>query len=168
MHFAGFPEPLTASANQVRLFPHKRGRTAPSELAASRFTAEDLFSAHLRFSGGFWMTIEGSWIDNRPSLNGVPSWDYSLDAIGDKAQVQFDPLTFRGEDRSGQVIDVRPKDLQSDVSFPPSVKALIADVVDAIRTDREPHTSGAQALQVQRVVDAIYRSAATNREVAVD
>lgn len=167
LSFAGFPEPLTASANATRLFPRKRGGTAPSPVVASRFTAEDLVSAHLRFAGGFWMTLEGSWIDNRPSVAGVPSWDYSLDAVGEAGQVQFDPLTMRGETATGEIVDLLPPGTPSDVAFPPSVAALIIDVVDAIRTGRNPMVTGEQALIVQRVTDAIYASAEAGREVAV-
>lgn len=167
LHFAGFPEPLTASADATRLFPRKRGGTAPNALAASRFTAEDLISAHLRFAGGFWMTLQGSWIDNRPSVNGVPSWDYSLDAVGELGQVQFDPLAARGETAAGDIVDLLPAGTMSDVAFPPSVAALIADVVDAIRVGRAPLVTGEEALVVQQVTDAIYASALAGREVAV-
>ena len=167
LNFAGFPRPLTASASMTRLFPAKRGGTAPDATVAARFTAEDLITAHLRFDGGFWMTLEGSWIDNRPSVNGVASWDYSLDAIGEKAQFQFDPLTIRGETQAGEIVDLLPDSVRPDVAFPPSVAALIADVVDAIQAGRKPLPSGEQALEVQRVVDAIYRSAELGRETEV-
>lgn len=166
LYFAGFPKPMTASASATRLFPQKRGATAPSPLVASRFTAEDLLSAHIRFDNGFWMTLEGSWIDNAPSVNGVPSWDYSLDAIGTEAQVRFDPLAIRGE-ATGEIVDLKPAGTPSDVSFPPSVAALIADVVGAVRDGRPPLVTGDQALVVQRVVDAIYASAERGREVEV-
>lgn len=167
LYFAGFPEPLTASANSAHLYPRKRGGTEPSAAAAARFTAEDLISAHLRFANGFWMELDGSWIDNRPSVDGVPSWDYSLDAIGEQAQVWFDPLAIRTEGPGGAVIESLPVGTKSDVAFPPSVAALIEDVVDAIRTGRAPLVTGDQALVVQRVVDAIYASAAVGREVTV-
>ncbi|MBI4922450.1 MAG: Gfo/Idh/MocA family oxidoreductase [Devosia nanyangense] len=167
LYFAGFPEPLTASASATRLFPRKRGGTAPDSLAASRFTAEDLIGAHVRFAGGYWLSLEGSWIDNRPGVEGVPSWDYSLDAIGEQAQVSFDPLTIRGEAPGGEIVDLLPAGTSSDVSFPPSVAALIADVVDAVRNARPPLVTGEQALVVQRIVDAIYRSAELGREVTI-
>lgn len=167
LYFAGFPEPVTASASAARLFPVKRGATAPSEAAERAFTAEDLISAHVRFANGFWLDLDGSWIDNRPSVDGVPSWDYSLDAIGEKAQVRFDPLSIRVEDDRGDVIDALSSDTRSDVSFPPSVAALIADVVSAIREGRDPVVTGVQALVVQRTVDAIYASAEAGHEVVV-
>lgn len=167
LHFAGFPEPVSASGNVARLFPKKRGGTAPNAEAAAQFTAEDLMSAHVRFSNGFWMTLDGSWIDNRPSVNGVPVWDYSLDAVGEKAQVCLDPLAIRTEDESGNIVDALDPGMTPDVSFPPSVAALIADVIAAIREGREPLVTGEQALVVQRIVDAIYASAAAGREVPV-
>lgn len=168
LYFAGFPEPTFASANATRLFPIKRGATAPNEAAASRFTAEDLVSAHIRFANGFWLSLEGSWIDNQPSRDGVPSWDYSLDAIGERAQAWLDPLAIRIEDERGEIVDALPKGTQSDVSFPPSVAALIADVVAAVREERQPLVTGSQALVVQRVVDAIYASTELGHEVAVE
>jgi predicted dehydrogenase len=167
LHFAGFPKPVAASANAARLFPRKRGGTAPSDEVAARFTAEDLISAQIRFANGFWMNLDGSWIDNRPSENGAPSWDYSLDAIGESAQVWLDPLAIRTEDGSGEIVDALPPGTISDVSFPPSVAALVRDVVDAVRDNRPPLVTGEQALVVQRIVDAIYNSAEAGREVQV-
>ena len=167
LHFAGFPEPVAVSANAVRLFPRKRGGTAPDATAAARFTSEDLMGAHIRFANGFWMSLDGSWNDNRPSVDGVPSWDYSLDAVGELAQAWLDPLAIRSETRRGEIVDVLPAGTVSDVSFPPSVAALLADVVGAVRDGRPPLVTGDEALVVQRIVDAIYASADAGREVTV-
>jgi predicted dehydrogenase len=60
-----------------------------------------------------------------------------------------------------------PRGTTSDVSFPPSVAALIRDVVEAVREERQPLVTGEQALVVQRIVDAIYASVEAGREVAV-
>ena len=164
---AGNPTPTTASATMRRLFPIKRGASAPDQAAADAFDAEDLISAHVRFANGFWMTVEGSWVDNRPSTNGVPSWDYSLDAVGESAQVQLDPLVINVEDDRGEITSaVDPEDIP-DVSFPDSAGALIVDVVDAIRRSRPPLVGAGEALVVQAIVDGIYRSAHQGREVDI-
>ena len=61
------------------MFPAKRGPTAPDAAKAAHYNVDDLLSAHLRFEDGFWMTLQGSWVDNIPSHeDGSPSWDYSL------------------------------------------------------------------------------------------
>jgi len=165
---AGNPTPTTASATMRRLFPTKRGRTAPDEHAADAFDAEDLISAHVRFDNGFWMTVEGSWIDNRPSTDGVPSWDYSLDAVGERAQVQLDPLVINVDDDHGDIVSALDPHEAPGVSFPESAGALIVDVVDAIRRSRPPLVQAEEALVVQAIVDGIYRSARRGREVDID
>ncbi|CAN5803443.1 Gfo/Idh/MocA family oxidoreductase [soil metagenome] len=165
---AGHPTPTTVSASMRRLFPTKRGQTAPDDEAAASFDAEDLLSAHVRFDNGFWMTVEASWIDNKPSVDGAPSWDYSFDAIGERAQLQFDPLVIAVEDEDGEIVSaVDPEDVPG-VSFPDSLAALIRDVVDSIRSSRPPVVRAEEALVVQSIVDAIYASAAVDREVTVD
>ncbi len=165
--FAGFPRPLTASASAAQLFPAKRGSTAPDTASAGRYNVDDLLSAHLRFENGFWMTLQGSWIDNIPShADGSPSWDYSLDAIGESAQAVLDPPSIRGE-RQGEIVELLPPETVSDVSFPPSVAALIAGTVDAIRAGREAPVTGEQALVTQVIIDAIYESASIGAEVSI-
>lgn len=168
MWLAGNPTPTTASASMRRLFPTKRGSTAPDEVAANAFDAEDLISAHVRFGNGFWLTIEGSWIDNQPSVAGVPSWDYSLDAVGEGAQVQFDPLAINVEDDGGEIVSALDPQVAPGVSFPDSVSALLGDVVDAIRESRAPLIRAEEALFVQAIVDGVYRSANEAREVDIE
>ena len=167
LYFAGFPEPVSASASMATLFPRKRGGTAPDPAAAARYDAEDLFSAHVRFDGGFWLTIEGSWVDNQPPPTGPQPWNYELTAVGEDAQVWFDPLAIRGEATDGSTVDLLPENTASDVSFPKSVERLIADVVAAAQAGHDPCATGEQALVVQRIVDAIYLSATTGREQPV-
>ena len=166
--FGGFPRPITASASAAQLFPAKRGSTAPDAAHAARYNVDDLLSAHLRFEDDFWMTLQGSWIDNIPSHeDGSPSWAYSLDAIGENAQAAFDPPSIRGE-RDGEIIELLPPETVSDVSFPPSVADLIAGTVDAIRAGREAPVTGEQALVSQVIVDAIYESVSAGAEVSID
>jgi predicted dehydrogenase len=164
---AGNPSPTTASASMRRLFPVKRGGTQPDDAAATAFDAEDLISGHVRFDNGFWLTIEGSWIDNRPSVDGAPSWDYSLDAVGEHAQIQFDPLSIMVEDADCEVVSAIDPDDETGFSFPDSTGALIADVVDAIRSSRPPLVLAEEALVVQAIVDSLYRSATDSHEVGV-
>ena len=166
--FAGFPRPLTATASAAQVFPTKRRSTAPDADHAARYNVDDLLAAHLRFEDGFWMTLQGSWIDNIPShTDGSPSWDYSLDAIGENAQAVFDPPSVRGE-RDGEIVELLPPGTASDVSFPPSVAALISETVGAIRDGGEAPVTGEQALVTQVITDAIYDSAAAGAEVSID
>ena len=167
LYFAGFPEPLSASASMATMFPTKRGSTAPDPAIAERYNTEDLFSAHVRFAGGFWLTLEGSWIDNHAPYGGPEDWHGDLTAIGEDAQVWHNPLAIRGEAPDGSITDLLPPDTATGVSFEQAVEPLIRDVVAAARAGRQPCATGAQALVGQRIVDAIYLSATTGREQAV-
>jgi predicted dehydrogenase len=156
---AGSPRPLTATASSARIFPRKRGDGAPSSEARDAFDVEDTIFGHVRFEGGFWLTLEGSWVWDEPG------WNYSLDLVGDAGQARMDPLRLAAE-RDGAPIDVTG-DASGGMDFPPSVARELADVVGAIREQREPLVRAREALVVQSITDALYRSAELGREVDV-
>ena len=47
-------------------------------------------------------------------------------------------------------------------------KALIVDFLDAIDDNREPTTSGREALKVQLLIEALLKSARTGRAVDIE
>ena len=47
-------------------------------------------------------------------------------------------------------------------------RALLADFLDAIDQDRSPRVSGREALRVHHLIDAVLRSSAEHRAVAVE
>jgi predicted dehydrogenase len=156
---AGSPKPLTATASSARIFPRKRGAGAPSAEHREAFDVEDTIFGHVRFEGGFWLTVEGSWVWDEPG------WNYSLDLVGDAGQARLDPLRLAAE-RDGAAVDVTG-DARGGMDFPPSVARELADVVAAIRDVREPLVRAREALVVQSITDALYRSAELGREVDV-
>jgi predicted dehydrogenase len=159
MWLAGNPRPLTATASTARLFPRKRGATVRDASEARRYDVEDLAFGHVRFEHGFWMTIEGGWTWDAPGS------ECRFDLVGDRAQVSADPLRFSAE-RSGELIDLTGG-CTGELNFPESVERELADVVSAVRDGRSPTVTAEQAVEVQAVVDALYRSAAEGREVDV-
>jgi predicted dehydrogenase len=156
---AGSPRPLTATASSARIFPRKRGEGAPNAEAREAFDVEDTIFGHVRFEGGFWLTLEGSWVWDEPG------WNYSLDLVGDAGQARMDPLRLAAE-RAGAPVDVTGE-AAGGMDFPPSVARELADVVAAIREGREPLVRAREALAVQSITDALYRSAELGREVDV-
>ena len=156
---AGSPKPLTATASSARIFPRKRGAGAPSAEAREAFDVEDTIMGHVRFEGGFFLSLEGSWVWDEPG------WNYSLDLVGDRGQARMDPLRLAVE-RDGAAADVTG-DAQGGMDFPPSVARELDDVIAAIRERRQPLVTAQQALVVQSITDALYRSAELGREVDV-
>jgi predicted dehydrogenase len=158
---AGFPQPLTVSASGRTVFPRKRANTAPTPEAASAFDVEDLVSAHVRFEDGFWMTVEGAWVWDRPG------WDYSFELQAEDALLEFDPLRVTTE-VNGTFVDATPPidhpiDWARD--FPLSVGRELEDFVDAIQEGRPPLVLPEEALITQAITDAVYRSVEAGAEV---
>jgi len=159
---AGSPRPLTATASMARVFPRKRACGAPPG-AAERYDVEDLVFGHVRFEGGFWLTLEGTWTNDRAG------WNYSFDAYGTRGQAHLQPLELYGERDDGAPARLRA-DAAAAMDFDAALRAELRAVIAALRTGRvdERLATGEQALVVQAIVDALYRSADAGREVAVE
>ena len=155
---AGMPRPLTATGSMATVYPAKRAAGTPSQRAAEEYTAEDMFTGHVRCEGGFWLTVEGSWVWD------IPGGSAGFDLVGSRGQARFDPPAFFVE-QPGGIVDLMPAAGEND--FPTTVAREIASVVDAVRQGHAPLVRIEEALVVQGVVDALYRSAARGREVDV-
>ncbi|MGI8483235.1 MAG: Gfo/Idh/MocA family protein [Thermomicrobiales bacterium] len=162
---SGGPRPTTVSASMERVFPRKRAVTAPSAEAAASFDVEDTFSGHIRFDDGTWMTLSGGWSWDQPE------YSYSFELAGDASNVQFAPLRIVAE-QDGVPVELPVPEISSNPTgmsdWGPSVAAEIADVVAAVRGKRAPLVKIEEALKVQAIVDALYRSAELQREVEVE
>ena len=146
---AGHPEAVAVSASATRVFPRKRASTAPS--AAASYDVEDLATAHIRFVDGSWMTLELGWGWNRVESS------YSFEVVGELATIELDPMSVTAES-DGQPIDVTPSGI-ADSDWGRLIERGIEDAVDAVRHGCEPLVRADEALAVQSIVDAIYRSA---------
>jgi predicted dehydrogenase len=155
---AGFRRPVSVSASAATQFPRKRGSTAPSAEAASRYDVEDLVAAHVRFEDGFFMTIEAGW-----------GWDrleesHSFELVCEHATLSLDPLRVVA-DREGVPVDVTPAGEQ-DADWDASVERGVHAVARAALEGEAPLVSREQALTVQAINDAVYASAAAGKETA--
>ena len=159
MWLAGNPRPLTATASAARLFPRKRGSAVPEFANVDRYDVEDLAFGHVRFESGFWLTIEGAWTWDEPG------WECRFDLVGDGGQASAPPLRVSAE-RSGELIDLTDG-AEGDLDFPSSVQRELGAAVEAVRAGACSAETIEQAVEVQAVVDALYRSADEGREVEI-
>jgi predicted dehydrogenase len=168
MWVAGFPTPTTVSATMAQTFPRKRRASAPTEDTVDFYDVEDLASAHIRFSDGSWMTLESAagGIDGlNPEITSMNT-DLGFMMAGEDATVHFAPLRVYVNDEQGRIIDATPTDIP-DWDIPRAMLAEIADVVAAVREGREPLVTGQQALVMEQIRDAFYRSAKAGAEVSL-
>jgi predicted dehydrogenase len=147
MWVADFPTPTTVSATMAQTFPRKRRASAPSENTVSVYDVEDLATAHIRFADGSWMTLESA----AGGIDGLDPEATSMNTTlgfmmaGEDATIQFAPLKVLANDESGAVVDATPTDVP-EWDIPRAMLAEIADVVAAVRENRQPLVRGDQAL----------------------
>jgi predicted dehydrogenase len=160
LYVAGYPAPVGVSATTGRLFPGKRGATAPNDAAWAAYDVEDQAAALIRFAGGASMTLHAAWVHDR--VEGSRGFEL----VGAAGAVAW-PLRVVAE-RDGEPVDLTPPDVP-ETGWAESVRLQLADVVRRVRAGEEvglvtPH----QALTLQRLIDAIYASAEQGREVRLD
>ena len=102
MWLVGDKQPTTVTASMAKLFPSKRWSSAPSAESMSLYDTEDMFFGHVRFSDGFWMSVEGSWLWDSPG----GGWDYSFDLVGTRGQARLSPLRLTTETDEGVLVEV--------------------------------------------------------------
>ena len=131
-----------------------------------RMETEDFVGAGLRFANG----APGALIATTAAYPGMPE---RIELFGTKASAVLAAgmVTTYGQDgrveRFGEEQSTGggadPMDFPHDAH-----RALIADFLDAIGEKRAPRISGREALKVHRLIDALLRSSAERRIVAVE
>ena len=157
----GNPEPLTASA-----FVHQRLRRYPAALAlppeetqtAVHPLIEDFGAAMLRLDGDTVVTVEANWLQ-APSPR-PEGWEF----LAERGNASMSPLRVLLDRGGGWVDDTPPAGSLRACDY--RMDRLMAHFLDAVREGGPAPVSPAEILRIQRVMDALYRSAGCGREVA--
>ena len=155
--FMGKPQPISVSASAYsKIGDYKTkgvGRWVAFDTDDLVFETEDSASGLIRFDNGASMTFDVSW-----AINGADSGVYSR-IFGTKAGASLSPLEIYGED-AGYLTDNAPT-VREENSFDNEIRHFL----DCIHTGNEPLCTLNDGVQVQRILNGIYESAATNQEV---
>ncbi len=157
------PEPVTASA-----FCHQRLAAAPEALGPSLDVVdpgavepgiEDFATAFVRLEGSAVITVEADWLQAPSERH--EGWEI----LGERGAASLSPLRFRIV-KDGSWIDDGP----APGTLAPSdygMERLYTAFLDAVHAGGPAPVSGAEILRIQRLMDALYESAAQGREVPV-
>jgi predicted dehydrogenase len=156
---AGSPRVLTVSASARSTYPTKRTDSAPSAAQAAQYDVEDAAGGFMRLDNGSWLLLELSWAADLPE----PIFGFELQCEGGSGRL--DPFRVILE-RDGVPVDVTPHE-RADNNWDSSVRRGIVSVVDAVRSGTPPLVTPEQMLHVQELIDALYRSAESGREVVL-
>ena len=156
--FLGEPKPIAASGNCWTYLGDKPSATR-SGMAGwdwKTYTVEDLAIGQIRFDNGAILQIESSFAGHLEK--DVFNWT----AMGEKAGCNWETAEIY-TDMNNMMVNAKPMYVGQCDAF----KIKLQNWVDAIRKGTPLYASGEAGLNVQKMLDAIYRSAALGKEVEI-
>ena len=143
----GTPKPVSVSGNAYQKFKHVVAK-------GTKFDVDDSAFGLIKFDNGATLILECSWALNLPGRN-------VLQIAGTKGGAELNPLKIYVE-RDGIQVDMTPKvpgvDLFAD---------QMGHFVDCILKNKTPLMSAEQGVQLMQMLEAIYKSSASGREVRI-
>lgn len=151
----GFPKPTAVSAATYLEISDK---PSMMEHDPKKYTVpEDFAVGFVRFKNGASISVEASWAIN------VPSVGFNCVLAGTKGGMSYEPLAFTREE-FGIVTKATPQTMPGGLG---GHDLLIATLADAVRKGKPSPVPGEQALVTQMILDGIYESGKTGKEVAL-
>lgn len=158
----GNPEPLTASA-----FRHQRASDCPPAAGPTADDVdpapldpdfEDFGAGFIRLSGDTVLTVEGDFFQGPSDRN--EGWAF----LGDRGNASVSPLGIWTDDGRSWREEETPRLKPCDYDM----RQLINEFLGAVRQGEASPVSGSEIVRIQRLMDALYASASSGREVAVE
>lgn len=154
----GHPKPILCSGQTYAKFGPREGVLGlMGQWDPKIFSVEDFAAAFVRFENGATLVLESSFVANQEARD-----VFNTDIFGTEGGCSYNPCKMFFE-KHKTLIDATP-------AFLPQVKAHEAEVrafVKAILDDTPVTVTGEEALMTSQIIDAIYRSSETGKEVTV-
>jgi len=154
----GRPRPVAASGHTFEYIGAR-----PCDVACTwpnwdhkTYTVEDLAVGQVRFENGAVMQVEASF-----AAHVKDSWNFTF--MGEKGGADFENLAIH-TDECGYMIDKTPAYLPQYDYFEMKMRRF----VDTALNDVPNEAPAEDGLMIQKMIDAIYASAATGQEVLID
>jgi predicted dehydrogenase len=159
----GSPRPIAASGNTWTYLGNKKSDVVSQwpNWDFKTYTVEDLAIGQIRFENGAILQIEASFAAHIEK----DVWNFTL--VGDKGGASWDPPSLF-TDRAGTMINSTPGFLSSKTDFHNLFISKLRNFVDACMKDTPLRAPGEAGLAVQKILDGVYRSADTGKEVKID
>jgi predicted dehydrogenase len=131
---------------------------------ARTFDVEDLATVFMRLDGGATLLLEASWAAHRPAPD-----ELGLTVFGTRggAELLIHDQLAPGSLRIFTDDDGVPAETRLDTELGGAHDAVVEQFVATIRSGDWEGADGSAALQLARVVECCYRSAAEGRELRV-
>ena len=167
LYCMGYPEPVSVLGSTYQEFGPRgknlnAGWSATDLVLTNTFDVEDVAVGLVKFANGATLLVEASWAGHQELEEDVSIHLFGRDGGARMVMPEFrkaDSVRLFAEE-AGQPVDIRPRFNMDD-----EYRREVRHFVDCIREGTETIAPGEQGLRLMRIIDAIYESAASGREV---
>lgn len=165
-YLSGNPKPVSAygvTYKNLGLNRASGGTTAWTIKASDKFkyTVEDFATAFIRFENGLTLNVEASFNLNIKEDIG------NIELYGTKAGAKLSPEIEVFTDIAGMFVNLAPAG-SSALGFTGLFEREIAGFIDAVNGDAPCRATAEDGYYLMKILDAIYKSAETGHEVAIE
>jgi len=157
MWLLGYPRAKAVSAYTSGLLGARIAKDA-----GVRYDCEDLTAALIRLENGIVINLEVSFAGGTDKDQDMVTGIYGTNGAAIQRNrgegYEFEAVAL--QNMAGALTQVNPK-------YMPRAQSAIEHFVDCVIYDRQPTASAENGLEMMRIIDAIYRSAAEGREVTI-
>ena len=155
LYCLGYPKVISVSGQTQNMFGK---RDKPD----STMDVEDFVTAYIRLAEGATIALEVSWASHHEHPEQVVMAIYGTEGGAVRRTENYQDAPIRVYRREhGTLVGTELRTLPAQT---PSVQQ---DFLDAVREGREPICSGEHGLMMMRIIDAVYSSSRTGKEVRV-
>jgi predicted dehydrogenase len=154
----GYPRAVSVSAASYNLLGARI-----AEASGARYDVEDLVSALIRLDNGVTLNLEVSWAGGTEKREDMLTAIYGTEgAVMQRNRgegYEFEAVALA--DVAGQFAEISPRCL------PSQCPTAVDHFIDCVANDCPPEATAEQGVILMRIIDAIYQSAQTGREVVL-
>ncbi len=162
----GYPKPISVSGAAFAEFGPRLQKTKPREMKPThKIEVEDLGMGFIRFEGGSVLQFEAAWATHRePMQDG-----FFVRLFGSEAGANFFTGAANGETvQAFKYIDDEPTTLTPKLpEHSGGHERAVHHFVECCLTGKTPESPGEHGLIGLKIIDAIYESARTGKEVTL-
>ena len=157
-YLLGKPKPIAASAQCWTYMGNKKPTATPpwGDWDYKTYTVEDLAVGLVRFEGGLTLSIESSFAAH------IGQEGMSTTLMGTKGGAKLNGGAEIYKDYAGKMVNIHPQAYEKEDAF----ARKMAHWIRAIRGG-ENDSTGEDGLAVQKILDALYKSAEAGKEVKI-